>query len=211
MKRTKRLRLAGTTIAATLIGAAWQTSGVDAAPPEPRGETELRDAASFADIADERERSTALFSEAAKVLTHARCINCHPAGETPLQGENGQRHEPPVVRGAENSGVPGMRCSTCHLDANFDPGGVPGVPHWRLAPIEMAWVGLSPGELCEQLKDRKRNGDRDLAAIVKHMSEDPLVAWAWSPGEGRAPAPGSQEVFGELIAAWADSGAACPE
>ena len=210
MEITKRLFIT-TIVGVTVIGAAWHSSGVNAATREPGGETELRAAATFADIADERQRSVALFSEAARVLTHARCINCHPAGQSPLQGEEGSRHEPPVTRGAVNFGVAGMRCPACHLDANFDPGNVPGAPHWRLAPIEMTWQGLSHRELCEQLKDRKRNGDRDLLAIVGHMSDDPLVAWAWAPGGGRAPAPGSQKVFGELIGAWAESGAACPE
>ena len=172
---------------------------------------DLRPAAEFAPIKDSNVRSIALFEEASKVLVHARCVNCHPSGDEPLQGETGARHEPPVHRGAGGHGVVGMRCSTCHGDANFDPGQLPGAPHWHLAPRSMAWEGLSVGEICRQLKDPARNGDRDLAAIVKHMREDPLVAWGWDPGEGREPAPGSQEVFGELIAAWAETGAACPD
>lgn len=40
--------------------------------------------------------------------------------------------------------------------------------------------------------------------------EDELVGWAWNPGRGRQPAPGTQKAFGELIKAWADSGGACP-
>ena len=42
------------------------------------------------------------------------------------------------------------------------------------------------------------------------MAHDELVGWGWSPGEGRTPAPGTQQQFGELIRAWIDSGAACP-
>jgi hypothetical protein len=42
------------------------------------------------------------------------------------------------------------------------------------------------------------------------MAEDPLVAWGWTPGAGREPAPGTQEVFGRLIAEWVATGAACP-
>ena len=61
------------------------------------------------------------------------------------------------------------------------------------------------------LKDPERNGGRDLDAIVEHMAEDALVGWAWSPGVGRERVPGDQETFGELIAAWAESGAVCPE
>ena len=104
-----------------------------------------------------------------------------------------------------------MRCETCHHGANFDPGRVPGAPHWHLAPLSMAWEGLSAGEICEQLKDPARNGNRTLADIVKHMEQDPLVAWGWEPGIDREPAPGSQAAFAALIAAWVDAGAACPD
>jgi len=41
-------------------------------------------------------------------------------------------------------------------------------------------------------------------------ANDDLVAWGWSPGEGRQPAPGSQQQLGELAQAWIDSGAQCP-
>jgi len=157
------------------------------------------------------ERSQALFEEAGKVLLHPRCINCHPSGEEPLQGENGRRHEPRVERGAGGHGRVGMRCSACHGRENFDPGRVPGAPGWHLAPASMAWQGLTLGELCEALKDRERNGDRSVAEIVRHMEEDALVGWAWQPGADREPAPGTQETFGRLIRAWADTGAVCPE
>lgn len=160
---------------------------------------------------DEAERSQALFEEAGKVLLHPRCINCHPSGEEPLQGEDGHRHQPRVERGAGGHGRVGMMCSTCHRSENFDPGRVPGAPSWHLAPASMAWQGRSLGEICEGLKDRERNGDRSLAEIVRHMEEDALVGWAWEPGAVREPAPGTQESFGRLIRAWADTGAVCPE
>lgn len=174
------------------------------------GGAELRPAADFDDISDAAARSAALFVEAGRVLLHPRCVNCHPAGDSPLQGSAGEVHEPPVARGLAGAGVPGMRCDTCHLKVNFDPGRVPGAPHWVLAPRRMAWEGLSLAEICEQLKDPERNGRRSLEEIVEHMREDALVGWAWSPGAGREPAPGTQQAFGELIAAWADAGAACP-
>ena len=41
---------------------------------------------SFAGIGDTAARSAALFTEAGKVLTSPRCVNCHPAGDRPLQG-----------------------------------------------------------------------------------------------------------------------------
>ena len=43
------------------------------------------------------------------------------------------------------------------------------------------------------------------------MAHDELVGWGWNPGVGRTPAPGTQEEFGKLIQAWADSGAQCPK
>lgn len=43
------------------------------------------------------------------------------------------------------------------------------------------------------------------------MAHDPLVGWGWNPGAGRTPVPGTQEEFGSLSQAWADSGAQCPK
>jgi hypothetical protein len=60
------------------------------------------------------------------------------------------------------------------------------------------------------LKDSKRNGGRDLALLHEHMAKDDIVAYGWRPGKGRDPVPGTQQLFGELIKAWIDSGAACP-
>jgi hypothetical protein len=176
----------------------------------PAVSEDLRPASEFASIADEAERSAALFVEAGKVLQHPRCVNCHPSGDSPLQGENGSLHEPPVRRGLGGLGVVGMQCMTCHQDANFDPGRVPGAHPWALAPRKMAWEGLSLAEICAQVKDPQRNGARDLDALARHMAEDELVGWGWEPGADREPAPGSQEAFGELIRAWIDTGAVCP-
>lgn len=188
--------------------ASWIVVGLALAVPATADE--LRGPDAFKSIGDKAERSAALFEEAGKVLLHPRCINCHPAGDTPLQGEGGQVHEPRVERGSGGHGRVGLRCSTCHERANFDPGRVPGAPSWHLAPASMAWEGLSLGEICAGLKDRAKNGDRSVREIVAHMTEDPLVAWAWEPGADREPAPGPREVFGELIRAWASAGAVCP-
>ena len=92
---------------------------------------------SFAGISNTAAESAALFTEAGKVLTSRRCVNCHPAGDRPLQGEEGRLHQPPVERGVDGLGAAAMRCPTCHQAANFDPAGVPGNPHWHLAPREM--------------------------------------------------------------------------
>jgi hypothetical protein len=171
---------------------------------------ELRTVADFGVIGDRAERSRALFVEAARVFTHPRCINCHPSGDTPHQGIEMVLHDPPVVRGPEDSGVPGMECQTCHQDRNQELTRVPGAPKWHLAPIEMAWVGQSVAHICNVMKDPERNGHKTLAQIVEHNAHDKLVAWGWHPGADREPAPGTQEQLGALVAAWVDTGAECP-
>jgi hypothetical protein len=171
---------------------------------------ELRTPSAFASIADQRARAIALFEEAGKVLTHPRCVNCHPAGDRPLQTDRMRLHQPLVVRGTDGHGAPGLACNTCHGAANYDPARVPGHPEWHLAPASMAWEGRSLGEICEQIKDPARNGGKDMAALLHHMAEDGLVGWGWSPGAGREPAPGTQAGFGALMRAWAEAGAHCP-
>ena len=167
---------------------------------------------SFAAIGDTAARSAALFTEAGKVLSNARCVNCHPAGDRPRlgEGELNRLHQPPVVRGEDGFGASAMRCPICHQQANFDPGRVPGDPIWHLAPRAMAWEGKTLAQICAQIKDPERNGGRSLEEIVHHVGTDHLVGWAWSPGYGRQPAPGTQQQAGELLAAWVKTGAACP-
>jgi hypothetical protein len=172
---------------------------------------DLKSPDAFKGIANEQERSVALFLEAGKVLTHPRCVNCHPAGDKPLQGDNSHPHNPMVVRGDGGLGAPAMRCYTCHGQANYDAARMPGHPEWHLSPLEMAWQGRTLAQICEQIKDPGRNGGKDMAALIKHMSEDSLVGWGWNPGVGRTPAPGTQQQFGALIKAWAETGAACPK
>src|ERR1700730_3395009 len=170
--------------------------------PGPR--SEMKPASAFSDIADRDERAVALFREAGKVIQHPRCVNCHPAGDHPLQGEDRHRHFPAVVRGPENMGVPGDYCSACHHDTNVTPlaaphTSIPGNPRWQLAPREMVWETKTLGEICTQLKDPERNGRRSLAELHERMAEDDLVGWGWHPGAGRPPAPGTQQIFGALI------------
>ena len=50
-----------------------------------------------------------------------------------------------------------------------------GAPSWGLAPIEMAWQGKTVREICQQLKDPSRNGNRDLALVHEHAAGDDLV------------------------------------
>ena len=176
---------------------------------------ELKPATAFATISDERARSVALFSEAGKVLQSPRCLNCHPVERRPTQGDDLHAHVPLMPAGTDGKGVPALPCKSCHGPANHatlapSVPSVPGNPHWGLAPVSMAWQGKSLGEICEQIKDPKRNGGRSLARIQRHMGSDDLVGWAWRPGKGRNPAPGTQSEFGALISAWIATGAHCP-
>jgi hypothetical protein len=181
------------------------------APLPPVAANELRAPEAFASIVNREQRARALFAEMHKVIGHPRCSNCHPAGDTPFQGDAGRIHDPPVVRGPANEGVPALYCGSCHQDQNLELARVPGAPHWKLAPREMAWVGKSPRAICEQLKDRGRNGGKSLEQIIEHVSHDALVGWGWAPGHDRKPAPGNQARFGELTRAWVSAGASCPE
>src|SRR5438552_1149176 len=120
---------------------------------------DLQAPSAFAGVADTATRSRALFSEAAKVITHPRCMNCHPAGNSPTQGNDQRVHQPPAPRGEVGAGVPGLLCSACHTSRNVDLyagratsyQSIPGHPRWGLAPIEMAWQGKSIGDICRQL------------------------------------------------------------
>ena len=194
------------TIAALLLSSAAIADGSS----EP-----LRSPAELESIRDRTTRSIAYFTEAAKVLQHPRCLNCHPATRTPTQGEDLHPHMPLVQAGPEGRGTKELPCSSCHGPQNAPTLGarvksIPGNDHWALAPASMAWQGLSIAEICEQIKDPKRNGDRTLAQIERHLAEDHLVGWAWDPGEGRTRAPGTQAIFGALIHAWIETGARCP-
>ena len=208
--RSMFLGALGAACVATVVAAQVQNT----ATLNPR---DLRPLSSFAGIGDPAERSRALFNEIAKVVTHPRCMNCHPAGEHPLQGNDRREHMPPVPRGEAGLGVAGLACATCHTERNFTLVGarstyqsIPGHPRWGLAPVEMAWEGKSVGAICRQLKDPARNGGRTLALLHEHFAKDDLVAWGWEPGEGREPAPGNQRELGALVQAWIDSGAQCP-
>ena len=51
---------------------------------------------------------------------------------------------------------------------------------------------------------------QDAAQIVEHNAHDDARRLGLDPGAGREPAPGTQEQFGAIIAAWVETGAECP-
>jgi hypothetical protein len=66
----------------------------------------LKSPSDFESIGDQAERSRAIFVEIGKLLTHPRCMNCHPAGNHPLQGADHHEHMPPVWRSDADTSAP---------------------------------------------------------------------------------------------------------
>lgn len=153
------------------------------------------------------------FLRAATVLQHPRCMNCHTSTDFPRQGDGERRHIMQVRRGAADAGAPALPCSSCHQRQN-GPSGVPGSEVWHLAPLRMAWEGLSAGAICRSLTDPARGG-MTHEKLIEHLATDHLVAWAWDPGldlagRPRATPPLSHQDFVETIRQWVANGAACP-
>jgi hypothetical protein len=156
------------------------------------------------------------FDKMMAVLTHQRCLNCHPADDRPRQGEDSHIHNFEVRRGPDNHGVAALKCQSCHQDENNDFSGVPGAPEWSLAPIEMAWAGLSRVEIARSMLNPENNGGRSLEETVKHLTEHELVLWAWEPGmdaagNPREKPPVSKEEYIKAVKEWAAGGAVIPE
>ena len=151
-----------------------------------------------------------LFAPVAVVLRHPRCMNCHPRDDRPRQGDDRHKHQQNVVRGDDDLGFVNARCTACHRDENNKFSGVPGAPTWHVAPLSMGWQGLNDAELCTTLKDKTKNGGKDIAALVEHMDKDKLVLWGWDPGGGRTPVSTPHDQFVIQLKAWATAGAPCP-
>ena len=164
----------------------------------------------------ERTQAVAAFATVERVFQHPRCQNCHILGDAPLQFDAGVPHALGVTRGPAGHGAPGLPCATCHGESNppasYGPNAPPGAPHWGLPPPDhkMAWFGLSPAALCEMVKDKGRNGGRDFAALIAHVSEDKLVLWGWNPGGDRAPVSVPHDEFVAQFKQWAAAGGPCP-
>jgi hypothetical protein len=80
------------------------------------GAEDLRGPDTFLSLTNPSERARALLVEAGRVLQHPRCLNCHPVGERPTQGDERRPHSPLVVRDSDDKGAVGMRCTTCDQD-----------------------------------------------------------------------------------------------
>jgi hypothetical protein len=151
------------------------------------------------------------FSPIAKVLLHPRCLNCHPAGDAPLQGDDSRPHRQNVRRALEGLGT---KCTACHLEQGLrGPHLPPAAASWEMPSHAqpMIFEGRSEAALCVQLKARAQNGNRTLAALRSHMQSDPRVLWSFNPGPLRSPPPLTHPEFLARVDEWIRAGAPCPE
>jgi mono/diheme cytochrome c family protein len=166
-----------------------------------------------ADDAATAEAGAKAFTTVARVLQSPRCMNCHPVGDRPLQGDASRPHKMFISRKSVEAG---LACSACHQERNSETlgivGGPPGAPHWGLPPAEtpMVFQGKTVHALCEQLKDPAQTNGKDLPALLHHVAEDKLVLWGWSPGGKRKPPPVPHDQFVTAFRTWVASGGACP-
>jgi hypothetical protein len=173
-------------------------------------------AAGAAPPAVSREQALQSFDTVKAVLQHPRCQNCHIPGDAPLQLDSGQTHLQNVLRGPDGRGAAGLPCATCHAAVNppasYGAHMPPGAPNWHLPPPDrkMVFIGLSTADLCATVKDPKRNGGKDAAALLEHVDHDKLVLWGWDPGAGRAPVSTPHDEFVRSMKTWIDGGMPCP-
>jgi hypothetical protein len=157
--------------------------------------------------------SVTAFKTVYKVLMSPRCMNCHPSGDVPLQGDDSHLHTMYPKRGLDGKGVYAMKCANCHQPTNT--AGLrtpPGNPNWHLPPATMRMVfqGRTARQLAKQLIDPKQNGNKNKQQLIAHAS-DGLVTGAWNPGEGRSLPPMSQQEFAKAWTTWINKGAYAPK
>lgn len=156
--------------------------------------------------------SVAAFMEVYKVLMSPRCMNCHPSGDVPLQGDDSHLHTMFPKRGKTGKGLYAMKCTNCHQPENT-PGvhTPPGNPKWQLPPADMKMVfqGRSAHDLAIQIMDEKRNGHKNKEALLEH-ARDTLVKAGWNMGEGRTQPPLSYDDFVKAWDTWINKGGYAP-
>lgn len=151
------------------------------------------------------------FIAAYKVFMHPRCMNCHPAGDVPLQGDDKRLHPQGVKRGADGKGLFALKCKNCHQDAHIAGEHMPpGAASWHLPPanLKMVFEGKSPKQLAMHFKDPKFTGFKTLDKMIEHVEKEPLVLNSWTYG---TPPPLSHEEFVAKVKEWIEKGAAIPD
>lgn len=156
--------------------------------------------------------SVAAFKEVYKVLMSPRCVNCHPKGDVPLQGDDNLVHKMLPQRGKDGKGMYAMKCANCHQASNSpDLHTPPGNPEWQLPPADMKMVfqGKTPHELAKQLLNPELNGHKDINKLIAH-ADDGLVKAGWNPGKGRTVPPLTYKEFKKVWIIWLKTGAYAP-
>jgi len=163
----------------------------------------------------------AAWSRIYEVTSHPRCSNCHtgasdrPMWSGPSYGKT-RAHGMNIRAGESRMGVEYVPCATCHV-TNQNTSSTNETPHtapqvaapWRLAPIEADWFGKSSDEVCMQLRDPERNGDRTMEDLAAHLDHDLILHWAWDPGGDREPAPYNLKDHISDILTWGSAGFPC--
>ncbi len=212
---TKRFITPRTIVAAlillSVIGGIAATGPTRPTDPTTSSPAEVLDLSNKIGPVDSIE-SVAAFMKVYKVLMSPRCMNCHPSGDVPLQGDDSHLHQMLPQRGSDGKGLYAMKCTNCHQPTNSS--GVhtpPGHPNWHLPPANMKMVfqGKTAHQLAKQIVDRKQNGNKNRQQLIEH-GDDALVLAAWNPGEGRTLPPMSHEEFKEAWVTWLKKGAYAP-
>jgi hypothetical protein len=157
--------------------------------------------------------SVKAFMDVYQVLMSPRCMNCHPSGDTPLQGDDSHIHSMLPRRGKDGKGVYAMKCSNCHQPTNLEGlNKPPGHPDWHLPPsnMKMVFEGKTPNQLAKQLVNPKTNGNKTLRQLIEH-ADDGLVMVGWDMGEGHAAPPMSHAEFKKAWITWIENGAYAPK
>ena len=166
--------------------------------------------AAFAAVAPTLAQSTHPFTPIQQVLQSPRCMNCHPSGDAPLQTDLSLAHKQNIKRVFTTLGG---SCVTCHQETAM-PGDhmPPGAPHWNMPPAAtpMVFQGKTGAQLCADLKDPAKNGNRTLADLEQHVTNDPLVLWGFNPGPGRTVPPLTHAAFIARVQEWIAQGGPCP-
>jgi len=164
-----------------------------------------------------QDTGLAAWNKIHEVFSHPRCAYCHVGPDNvPLVSlsespANPRAHGMNINAGKSRVGSETVACNACHTPHNSPlPHGAPGAHVWALPPVEMQWFGKSSAEICAQVKDRARNGNRSIGDIADLVEHEGLVHYGWAPGPGREPAPYSATQLVEFIKQWDAAGAPCP-
>ena len=172
----------------------------------------LSDDATYNRVNTDSVESVLAFEQVYTVLMSPRCMNCHPSGDRPLQGDDSHIHTMNVQRGKDGTGLYALKCSNCHQPENtlglHTP---PGNPKWKLPPADMKMVfqGRSAHDLALQIMDYNRNGHKNKAQLLEH-ARDTLVKAGWNMGGDRTPPPLQYDEFVKVWDTWINKGGYAP-